>query len=147
MVAVKLFMYALQSLTERILIAKWKYYTFWWLLDNSLCFFFYREDCRECHIYYPEQWEVRFLQHPFNIALAIARTKALYRSAWNGTGSGCSSVPCNAACTLDASTCVWMRACRQYIALPIWHTAAVAGNSDDIVPYLRIRDAVLRGLD
>lgn len=97
---------AIVDVAERTLIAKREVVlSFNYLLSDSRTFI---ETRRECHIYYRERREVRFLKRPFNIALAIARTKALCRSAWNGTGSGCcSSVPCNAAYT----GCMYVREC------------------------------------
>lgn len=51
-----------------------------------------------------KRYVVSFPKAPFNIVLAIARTKALYMLAWNGTRS--SSVPCNAAYT----RCIYVNA-------------------------------------
>ena len=85
-----------------------------------------------------KRYVVSFPKASFNIA--IARTKALYMLAWNGMRSGCSSVPCNAAYT----GCMYVRVNARSDVLP---ACTVASNSDDIVPYLRIRGAVLRGLD
>ena len=62
-----------------------------------------------------KRFVVSFPKASFNIALAIARTKALYMLAWNGMRSGCSSVPCNAAYT--GCIYAWMRV-RTY-CLPI----------------------------
>lgn len=69
-------------------------------------------------------WTIRdslfsFPKASFNIALAIARTKALYMLAWNGMRSGCSSVPCNAAYT--GCIYAWMRVRTYYlpVLLPV----------------------------
>lgn len=83
-----------------------------------------------------KRYVVSFPKASFNIVLAIARTKALYMLA-RGMARGRVALQF----LVMRLRCIYVNARTDIVC-----AYTVASNSDDIVPYLRIRGAVLRGL-